>query len=107
MNNRIDRRKFVIEGLIAGLSFCNVACKDKKESNSVGFFTCDDFSMLTEADRARRKGLGYVEKSPLEESTCRNCKLWLAPQEGFACGGCTLFKGPVQDDGYCTYWAVP
>ncbi|MBX2816614.1 MAG: high-potential iron-sulfur protein [Saprospiraceae bacterium] len=46
-----------------------------------------------------------MEVSPLEESSCQNCNLWLPSQNDLPCGGCTLFAGPVAAEGYCTYWA--
>lgn len=66
---------------------------------------CGDYSKLTANDLNARKQLGYEEKSPVAEQECRNCNLWLPPKEGQTCGGCTLFKGPIEPKGTCTYWA--
>ena len=66
---------------------------------------CEDFSNVKPSDLQLREAFGYVKQSPIIESQCKNCNLWKPPAKGLACGGCTLFKGPVYDDAYCTYWA--
>src|SRR5690606_32505300 len=65
----------------------------------------EDFSDVSEAELAKREQFGYVEETTLPESKCSNCQLWITPKEDQTCGGCMLFKGPVFDDAYCTYWA--
>ena len=69
--------------------------------------SCNDFSEVSVSERKKRERLGYVEESPLAESYCGNCSLYLpeAIEGEGACGGCMLFKGPVAAEGYCTYWA--
>ncbi|MEC3878320.1 hypothetical protein [Parapedobacter sp. 10938] len=66
---------------------------------------CDDFSKLTEADYEIRERLGYEKTSPSEETQCQHCNLWLPPRSTETCGGCTLFTGPIEPTGTCTYWA--
>jgi hypothetical protein len=66
---------------------------------------CDDMTGVSPAELAKRKKLAYVNKSPIEDSHCGNCALYLHPAKGKACGGCVLFKGPVRPGGYCAYWA--
>ncbi|MBK8505940.1 MAG: high-potential iron-sulfur protein [Saprospiraceae bacterium] len=66
---------------------------------------CEDFSGISEPEFKVREAFGYVKDSPIAESQCKNCNLWKPPAEGLSCGGCTLFKGPVYDQAYCTYWA--
>lgn len=68
---------------------------------------CTDFSNVDPAELEKRKALGYVEKSPIPDNLCENCKLFVPGKEGTGCGGCQLFKGPVLLDAYCTYWADP
>ncbi|ACU02557.1 MULTISPECIES: high-potential iron-sulfur protein [Pedobacter] len=66
---------------------------------------CDDMTGVSPAELAKRKKLAYVNKSPIEDSHCSNCALYLPPGKGKSCGGCVLFKGPVRPTGYCAYWA--
>jgi len=66
---------------------------------------CNDMTGVSEDELAKRKQFGYVEKTPIPENTCRNCQLFIPPEEEGGCGACLLFKGPVLDDAYCTYWA--
>jgi hypothetical protein len=68
---------------------------------------CTDFSQVEASELEKRKALGYVEKSPIPDNLCENCKLYIPGQPGSNCGGCQLFKGPVFLDAYCTYWADP
>lgn len=66
---------------------------------------CTDFSQLTETDLKARQKMGYVKQSPIVDSKCQNCQLFLPLKDSPACGKCQLFKGPVLADAYCTYWA--
>lgn len=66
---------------------------------------CMDTSGLTEQEVAMRTQLQYVDSSPDPAKLCDNCALFLTPQEGSACGGCNLLKGPIAPKGYCISWA--
>lgn len=66
---------------------------------------CDDLTGVSPGEVDKRKKLAYVNKSPIPDSRCGNCSLYVPPADGKACGGCMLFKGPVRAEGYCTYWA--
>ncbi len=67
--------------------------------------TCDDLTGVAPGEIDKRKKFAYVNNSPIPDSRCGNCKLFLPPGPGKPCGGCLLFKGPVRETGYCTYWA--
>ena len=108
-----SRRAFVARlavrtGVVVSATHLVTAC-DKKESardedrTAVDF--CDDLSAVSENDLALRKKFAYVDKSPIEDNQCDNCNLFLPPKSEQRCGGCMLFKGPVDKSGYCTYWA--
>lgn len=64
-----------------------------------------DIASLTEQDIKNRKALGYVEHTPIPEKTCDGCKLFVPANDTVKCGTCSLFKGPIEIEGYCTYWA--
>nr|WP_295930540.1 high-potential iron-sulfur protein [uncultured Dyadobacter sp.] len=66
---------------------------------------CSDLTDVDPTDVEKRKSLGYTNQSPLPDSQCDNCKLWVPAKEGQECGGCLLFAGPVNPGGHCTYWA--
>ena len=68
-------------------------------------FTCTDTSGLTEQEVTMRTQLQYVDASPDPEKLCSNCVLYTEPEAGAQCGGCTVVKGPIHPDGYCTSWA--
>ena len=66
---------------------------------------CDDLTGVSAEEVAKRKKLAYVNKTPIPDSHCSNCALYLPPAKDKPCGGCMLFKGPVRAEGYCAYWA--
>ncbi len=65
---------------------------------------CGDTTGLSETDLNMRTTLKYVVKSEDAAKNCKNCKFYLADQFGDACGGCQLFKGPVNPAGNCASW---
>lgn len=77
----------------------------KKETEEGAVTSCQDYSKLSAEDLATRKKLGYTDTSPDPEKFCKLCNLYKPPKEGAKCGGCLLFKGPVEAEGSCTYWA--
>jgi hypothetical protein len=94
-----------IVGLVA-LGSCGEKKNAKENTATDGpVSSCDDLSHVSTEDLALRKKLGYTTHSPIAESQCQNCNLYLPPKTGQACGGCMLFKGPVYASSYCTYWA--
>ncbi|MCA0232640.1 MAG: high-potential iron-sulfur protein [Bacteroidetes bacterium] len=103
----MKRREFIATALpiLPATAFLVSSCQPKSASHSENTDPCNDFANVSENDLKTRKKLGYVDASPRAESQCGNCNLWLPPKDGKACGGCMLFKGPVQTAGYCTYWA--
>lgn len=125
--NKINRRSFCSGllgngALLVGTGALITACgggeksSEKKEENPATETTaaeapagdpCTDFSKIEASELEKRKALGYVDKSPIPEHLCENCKLYIPGQPGANCGGCQLFKGPVFLDAYCTYWADP
>lgn len=77
----------------------------KKAVEEKDVTSCQDYSHLSETDISARKKLGYTDASPDPEKFCKLCNLYKPPKEGAKCGGCLLFKGPVEAEGTCTYWA--
>jgi hypothetical protein len=66
---------------------------------------CDDLTGVSAEEIEKRKKLAYVNKTPIPDSHCSNCTLYIPPGKDKPCGGCMLFKGPVRPEGYCAYWA--
>ena len=119
MEKEYSRRKFLLNTLLAGsavlgtglvFSSCNSGTTTTNESANNDDLPpvdkCNDYTGVSEAELQKRNSLGYVEETPMPESNCANCLLFLLPKEGETCGGCQLFKGPVFDNAYCTYWAA-
>ncbi|WP_316812688.1 hypothetical protein [Pedobacter heparinus] len=127
-SRRAFLQKFLSAGLAiaagsAGLASCNSespkegqAAKDAtpkvgadtSASASTGSapedFKCGDYSNVSKEELAKRKKLGYEEHSSDPERECVKCNLFIPKGEEKTCGGCILFKGPVNKDGSCTYW---
>jgi hypothetical protein len=93
----------------AGIFFNS--CDRKKTSEQVqardggSGDSCNDLSDVPASDIELRKKFAYVEESPIADNQCNNCNLFFPPKPEKKCGGCMLFKGPVNPSGYCTYWA--
>jgi hypothetical protein len=112
MKGSYKRRNFIQMAMrLSGFGIFS-ACASKSDSHdtsvnqtSTVVDPCEDFSGIPESDLKVREAFGYVKESPIAESHCKNCNLWKPPTQGLPCGGCTLFKGPVYDQAYCTYWA--
>ena len=66
---------------------------------------CDDLTGVSAEGVGKRKKLAYVTKTPIPDSHCSNCALYIPPAKDKPCGGCMLFKGPVRPEAYCAYWA--
>lgn len=119
MKNIHNRRKFINKFFYAAtltvsggwlISSCQ-GKSDKKDSGNdkaegQGVVTaCDDLSGVSAEEISKRESLAYVEETPIPDSYCANCSLYIPPPEEGACGGCMLFKGPVFAEAYCAYWA--
>jgi hypothetical protein len=115
MTGKYNRRIFFKRYLSISFGFLGggliiLSCDAKKnttrDEHSVNFnIPCNDLSGLSENDLKIRENLGYVHESPIPDNKCNNCNLWIPPVTEHVCGGCMLFKGPVNSTGYCTYWA--
>lgn len=101
------RREFIksslsISSVLFGSSLLLSHCKsDKKKSPA----SCNDLSDVSREEQEKRKKLGYVAATPIPDNKCSVCKLYLPAAKAGDCGGCSLFKGPVEAGGYCTYFA--
>ena len=114
MKRACSRRKFINTSLSAtiffGTGWMLGGCDSKKsaqsnQENIASVDSCDDLSGVSEADIKKREELGYVNESPVPDYQCDNCNLFLPKRADKPCGACMLFKGPVYESGYCTYWA--
>jgi hypothetical protein len=70
---------------------------------------CTDVSDLSATQQQQREtmvqSLNYVTESEIEGKMCSNCSFYQAAQyDTEQCGGCTLFPGPVNAQGYCSSW---
>lgn len=77
------------------------ACGKKTEPDS-----CMDVTGLSDADKASRSALQYVDRSPDVAKVCNVCQFYQAPADVVQCGGCQLIKGPVHPRGSCSGFAA-
>lgn len=112
MTGLFSRRDFIERCSRSGAAFLSVgiaagACDKNKPAteNKKSPESCDDFSDVSESELEKRNKLAYVKQAPEAGKECNKCKLFLPPKPEEKCGGCMLFKGPVDSNGSCTYWA--
>ncbi len=115
MSKICNRRMFIKQQLFLGsiilgsaavVNSCNERQDSQKEDGKAAVINgCDDLTGVNEHDKKVRNQAAYVEKSPMSDRFCKNCKLYLPADAGKECGRCLLFKGPVYPSGYCSYWA--
>ena len=79
--------------------------KQDKSQQAAAKNPCDNMEGVSAEEQAKRKKLAYVNKTPIPDSHCSNCALYIPAGKDKPCGGCLLFKGPVRTEGYCAYWA--
>jgi hypothetical protein len=84
---------------VLGLPLLPVACEDPEP------VACTDTRGLTEADRALRATMSYVDRSPDPKKTCSSCQHWVAAARPDLCGSCKLIKGPFHPRGSCKVFA--
>jgi hypothetical protein len=111
MENGIYSRKEFIRKCLAGtaifsgttlaVSACSSKRSGSKKEKSTSANPCEDLSGVSKSEIKKREKFGYVNKSTVPGSHCSNCKLYLPPNDDEDCGGCLLFDGPVEPDGYC------
>lgn len=65
---------------------------------------CDNTKGLKPEEIELRKSLKYTDTSPDPQKLCKNCALYVPPAKPNTCGGCTLIKGPIHPDGWCSAW---
>lgn len=87
------------------VSGCLPKKKEEVETDTLDVSTCDDLSKVSEEEVTKRNNFGYENEGTMPDKKCGNCNLYIPAKEGQACGGCILFKGPVFENAYCTYWA--
>lgn len=96
MSRRTCLRLFVI-GAGASLAACG---------SSEPELVCTDTQGLTGQEAMLRTTLQYTDHSPHSDKTCTNCQLHQGSPDPATCGRCTVLKGPVHPQGYCTSWAL-
>jgi len=73
-----------------------------KQAGAAGGEGCD--ATIDAASAQLRTALQYREASDQEGKNCSSCAQF-KPGAYSDCGGCNLFTGPVQNNGYCLSWA--
>lgn len=94
---KISRKNFIITAGVVGATL--ITGKDLFSQAK-----CDDVSGLKPDEIKHRQSLKYTDKSPEAGKNCKNCALFVAPKGNAPCGGCTLVKGPISPNGWCTSW---
>lgn len=79
---------------------------EKKMAESGSTKDCTEGVDLAADSKRMRKTLQYVSQTKQPGKMCSTCMQWIPPEGGEgACGGCKLFSGPVNANGYCLSYA--
>ena len=118
-NKDHSRRKFINSCFSVGSLFIGSAifinCRGKNESSinesgnkkqSSSENPCNALTDVSGDEIKKRESLGYVTESLVPDNLCGNCGLYIPPKPNDECGGCMLFKGPVEHEGHCVQWAT-
>lgn len=110
--NKLARRealRVLGHGVVAGAALSTVLGRSSvvraEEKEKKDGLDCSKEGAIDKASKQMRKTLQYVEHSTKEGKVCSKCMQWIAPEKGKSCGGCKLFSGPVNPDGYCLSFA--
>lgn len=111
--SKYSRRTFIHQYLSTGSIFFAAivvgSCKNKGEGEDkkeVSTTACKDLSGVDKSELEKREKLAYVDKSPVSESYCGNCSMYVPGGKGKDCGTCMLFKGTVYASGYCIQYVA-
>lgn len=69
-------------------------------SRAPAAFSCVQESGLSEAERAVRRSLMYVDTAQAPERSCERCVQYVPPPAA-GCGRCNIMKGPAHPQGTC------
>ncbi len=124
MENQVSRKDFLRQcftaaGVLIGgsalISSCNSGNEAKPAEGAeppksmvdqpAAAADCNDLSAVAPEEIKKREAVQYVKVSADPAKHCKDCQLFIQPQAGESCGGCTLFKGPVELEGSCISFA--
>lgn len=98
-----DKAKGVAEGSVGGPVAHEVA---EGKVGASGYLDCAEGAQIDEVSRETRKALNYIARSGDGNERCYYCAMWQPPaEEQSLCGGCKLFSGPVNANGWCSGFA--
>lgn len=107
---KLNRRDFLQRAAVLGAaavagSALVSACKSGGGEGGGGGLSCTNTAGLSAAEIQTRTQFNYVDQTPDASQPCTACALWLPAGEG-ECGGCTLVKGPINPNGWCSSFAA-
>ena len=105
LQNSLNTASIFVAVVLGGGCNNNNSVGDEKKQAS-GTNACNDLSGIDRGELEKREKLAYVDKSPVSESYCGNCSMYVPGAEGKDCGTCLLFKGPVYASGYCIQYVA-
>ena len=99
---RFTRRRVLRALALAPVAAAALSACSKKDAPD----SCQDVSGLSDADKSTRTTLQYTDRAPAQDKQCRLCSFYQPAPEPTKCGSCTLVKGPIHPNGYCTAFAA-
>lgn len=105
--NELSRRQ-LLKGAVVwpflSLFFLFFSCKKNNISKPLEADKKPSNLELDESVKNIRSALKYVDKSPIPNRTCDNCKVYIKPLPNSSYGGCQVIPGPIDPKGYCISW---
>lgn len=89
-------------GVVARSALARAETKKEGDAKAVD---CSKEGKIDKKSKQMRKVLQYVDKTKQPGKVCSGCIQWVAAEKGKSCGGCKLFTGPVNPNGYCLSYA--
>jgi hypothetical protein len=100
-DTRVTRRRVLRALAVSPLAAAALAACGKKDAPD----SCQDVSALSDPDKATRSTLQYTDRAPSADKQCNKCSFYQPASEPTKCGACTLVKGPIHPNGYCSAFA--
>lgn len=108
--SKLNRRDFLTQAAIIGAAATGgaaflVGC-NRSGGGGGGGLSCTDTAGLSATELQTRTMFNYVDATPNAAQPCTACALWVPAATEGGCGGCTLVKGPINPNGWCTSFAA-
>ena len=100
----LSRRDFIERAAVLGIASAGLGAFVGACTSGGGTLTCTDTTGLADAGPAGPSGASVRRRLARGGEELPQLPAYTPAAEG-ECGGCTVVKGPIHPQGYCTSWA--